>query len=47
MPRCARVQAGVAYLDVRTPEEFAAGHPPAAVSVPVSFKVGRGHTGML
>lgn len=25
------------YLDVRTPEEFAAGHPPGALNVPVLF----------
>lgn len=27
--------AGWVYLDVRTPEEFAAGHPPGAYNVPV------------
>ena len=27
----------VVYLDVRTPEEFAAGHPEGAVNVPVIF----------
>lgn len=25
------------YLDVRTPEEFAAGHPAGAINVPVTF----------
>jgi len=28
---------GTVYLDVRTPEEFAAGHPAGAVNVPVLF----------
>jgi rhodanese-related sulfurtransferase len=28
---------GSVYLDVRTPEEFAAGHPAGAVNVPVLF----------
>jgi len=30
------------YLDVRTPEEFAAGHPAGAVNVPVMFFRGGG-----
>jgi len=30
------------YLDVRTPEEFAAGHPEGAVNVPVIFFRGGG-----
>ena len=29
---------GYVYLDVRTPEEFAAGHPAGAVLVPVLFR---------
>ncbi len=28
---------GARYIDVRTPEEFAAGHPVGAVNIPVSF----------
>lgn len=30
-----RMQTGARYLDVRTPEEFAEGHPQGAVNVPV------------
>lgn len=30
----------VVHLDVRTPEEFAAGHPEGAYNVPIFFKVG-------
>ena len=29
---------GAVYLDVRTPEEFAAGHPAGAINVPAFFK---------
>ena len=29
---------GAVYLDVRTPEEFAAGHPEGAINVPVFLK---------
>ncbi|RZC66821.1 hypothetical protein C5167_010509 [Papaver somniferum] len=36
------VQAGHRYLDVRTSEEFAAGHPPGAVNVPYLFRMGAG-----
>lgn len=33
------IQSGAStYADVRTPEEFAAGHPPGAVNVPVFLK---------
>ncbi|MCC6766652.1 MAG: rhodanese-like domain-containing protein [Deltaproteobacteria bacterium] len=32
------------YLDVRTPEEFAAGHPEGAINVPVLFFRGGGST---
>lgn len=32
------------YLDVRTPEEFAAGHPEGAINVPVVFFRGGGST---
>jgi rhodanese-related sulfurtransferase len=28
---------GWTYVDVRTPEEFAAGHPPGAVNVPIAL----------
>ena len=31
---------GWTYVDVRTPEEFAAGHPAGAINVPVAFMVG-------
>lgn len=31
---------GWTYVDVRTPEEFAAGHPAGAVNVPVAFMQG-------
>ena len=31
-----RLASGFTYVDVRTPEEFEAGHPPGAVNVPVS-----------
>eukprot|EP00877_Chromochloris_zofingiensis_P007851 jgi/Chrzof1/3319/Cz12g20230.t1 len=31
-------EAGWTYLDVRTPEEFAAGHAPGAVNIPLMFK---------
>jgi rhodanese-related sulfurtransferase len=30
------------YADVRTPEEFAAGHPPGAINVPVMLTSGGG-----
>ncbi|GAB4815791.1 hypothetical protein N2152v2_002837 [Parachlorella kessleri] len=30
------IKAGSIYLDVRTPEEFTAGHAPSAVNVPVA-----------
>lgn len=30
------------YLDVRTPEEFAAGHPPGAINIPFMFSAGGG-----
>ncbi|RZC45023.1 hypothetical protein C5167_037967 [Papaver somniferum] len=36
----ALVQAGHHYLDVRSAEEFTAGHPPGAVNVPYLFKYG-------
>ncbi|KAI8536913.1 hypothetical protein RHMOL_Rhmol10G0293800 [Rhododendron molle] len=36
------LQAGFQYLDVRTPEEFTAGHAIGAVNVPYLFKVGSG-----
>ncbi|KAI3922570.1 hypothetical protein MKX01_006259 [Papaver californicum] len=38
------VQVGHRYLDVRTSEEFAAGHPPGAVNVPYLFRMGDGMT---
>ncbi|XVF15983.1 hypothetical protein REPUB_Repub09cG0203000 [Reevesia pubescens] len=37
-------QAGHRYLDVRTPEEFSAGHAPGAVNIPYMYKVGSGMT---
>lgn len=36
------LQAGHSYLDVRTHEEFVAGHALGAVNVPYMFKVGDG-----
>lgn len=33
---------GYTYVDVRTPEEFGAGHAPGAVNVPVMFAAGPG-----
>ncbi|GMI68949.1 hypothetical protein HRI_000564200 [Hibiscus trionum] len=35
-------QAGHRYLDVRTPEEFSAGHVPGAINVPYMYKLGSG-----
>ncbi|KAM7516078.1 hypothetical protein LguiA_005661 [Lonicera macranthoides] len=37
-------QAGHRYLDVRTSEEFSAGHPAGAFNVPYMFRVGSGMT---
>ncbi|KAJ4841625.1 Rhodanese-like domain-containing protein 15, chloroplastic [Turnera subulata] len=37
-------QAGHRYLDVRTPEEFSAGHAVGAVNVPFMYRVGSGMT---
>ncbi|CAN0918947.1 Rhodanese-like domain-containing protein 15, chloroplastic [Linum grandiflorum] len=34
--------AGHRYLDVRTPEEFSAGHPEGAINVPYMYRVGSG-----
>ncbi|XP_020210857.1 thiosulfate sulfurtransferase 16, chloroplastic-like [Cajanus cajan] len=36
--------AGHKYLDVRTPEEYHAGHAPGAVNIPYMFRVGSGMT---
>nr|GMD54868.1 thiosulfate sulfurtransferase 16, chloroplastic-like [Ipomoea batatas] len=36
------LQAGHRYLDVRTPEEFMAGHAVGAINIPYMFKVGSG-----
>ncbi|CAI9111014.1 OLC1v1011147C3 [Oldenlandia corymbosa var. corymbosa] len=36
------LQAGHQYLDVRTPEEFSAGHAAGAINVPYMFRVGSG-----
>ncbi|XP_028777269.1 thiosulfate sulfurtransferase 16, chloroplastic-like [Neltuma alba] len=36
--------AGHRYLDVRTPEEFNAGHAPGAINVPYMYRVGSGMT---
>lgn len=38
------LQAGHRYLDVRTAEEFSAGHAAGAVNVPYMFRVGSGMT---
>ncbi|KAL4379805.1 hypothetical protein GQ457_02G006720 [Hibiscus cannabinus] len=37
-------QAGHRYLDVRTPEEFSAGHVPGAINIPYMYKLGSGMT---
>ncbi len=34
----AKLQSGVVYLDVRTPEEFEEGHPEGAYNVPLSLR---------
>ncbi|KAI9080425.1 hypothetical protein K1719_037539 [Acacia pycnantha] len=34
--------AGHRYLDLRTSEEFNAGHPPGAINIPYVYKVGSG-----
>ncbi|KAG6646379.1 thiosulfate sulfurtransferase 16, chloroplastic [Carya illinoinensis] len=36
------LQAGHRYLDVRTPEEFSAGHAPGAINIPYMYRVGSG-----
>ncbi|KAI4331367.1 hypothetical protein MLD38_029558 [Melastoma candidum] len=36
------LQAGHRYLDVRTPEEFSAGHASGAINIPYMHKVGSG-----
>lgn len=33
---------GYAYLDVRSEQEFAAGHPAGAVNIPIAFKTTQG-----
>lgn len=38
------LQAGHRYLDVRTPEEFSAGHAVGAINIPYLFRVGSGMT---
>ncbi|XP_062102721.1 thiosulfate sulfurtransferase 16, chloroplastic-like [Humulus lupulus] len=38
------LQAGHRYLDVRTPEEFSAGHAPGAVNIPYMYRIGSGMT---
>ncbi|XP_059437952.1 thiosulfate sulfurtransferase 16, chloroplastic-like isoform X1 [Corylus avellana] len=35
-------QAGHRYLDVRTPEEFSAGHASGAINIPYMYRVGSG-----
>ncbi|GMJ07873.1 hypothetical protein HRI_004456500 [Hibiscus trionum] len=35
-------QAGHRYLDVRTPEEFSAGHVPGAINIPYMYRLGSG-----
>ncbi|XP_024974230.1 thiosulfate sulfurtransferase 16, chloroplastic-like [Cynara cardunculus var. scolymus] len=37
-------QAGHRYLDVRTPEEFSAGHAVGAINIPYMFRLGSGMT---
>ncbi|KHN24869.1 Thiosulfate sulfurtransferase, chloroplastic, partial [Glycine soja] len=39
--------AGHQYLDVRTPEEFNAGHAPGAINIPYMFRVGSGFISIL
>lgn len=36
------IEDGVIYIDVRTEEEFADGHIPGAVNIPVQFRTDRG-----
>ncbi|GAV78578.1 Rhodanese domain-containing protein [Cephalotus follicularis] len=36
------LQAGHRYLDVRTPEEFSAGHATGAINIPYMYRVGSG-----
>ncbi|OWM68256.1 thiosulfate sulfurtransferase 16, chloroplastic [Punica granatum] len=38
------LQAGHRYLDVRTPEEFSAGHASGAINIPYMYRVGSGMT---
>lgn len=38
----ARQAEGVRYIDVRSPEEFAAGHPEGAINIPIAFLQGGG-----
>ncbi|KAK3413727.1 thiosulfate sulfurtransferase 16, chloroplastic [Eucalyptus grandis] len=38
------LQAGHHYLDVRTPEEFSAGHASGAINIPYMYRVGSGMT---
>ncbi|KAJ7944101.1 Rhodanese-like domain containing protein [Quillaja saponaria] len=38
------LQAGHRYLDVRTPEEFNAGHVPGSINIPYMYRVGSGMT---
>ena len=35
-------QEGYVYLDVRTPEEFAAGHPKGAINIPIFLSMPEG-----
>ncbi len=37
-----RLASGFTYVDVRTPEEFEAGHPPGAVNVPIALAAAGG-----
>jgi rhodanese-related sulfurtransferase len=34
----AKLQAGYLYVDVRTPAEFAEGHPPLSINVPYAYE---------
>lgn len=38
------LQAGHRYVDVRTPEEFSAGHAVGAINIPYLYRVGSGMT---
>lgn len=37
-----KLEQGYTYVDVRTPEEFAAGHPPGSINIPFMFRTDSG-----